>query len=224
MIAFISFFSPVLADDSKIIFSADTVIAASVTIPEGTTCIIKPGVRIFIEGYQSITVRGLIIAEGTRNKPIIFTSVDRPTGSREPPTWKGIEIAGKAANGRFTHCRFEGAFRNLIWECNPSFDSCTFSGNHYGLYCAKKASPHISHCMINLNAYGVAADFAYPLLLGNMITQNVIGLYLQLSSEAIAGKNTIEGNEINIRVENAFGKNAEPSSLQSIWDIMKQLY
>ena len=212
------------AGETQIVFPSDTVITGNVDIPAGTTCIIKPGSRLLFEGYVGFTVRGLLIAEGTSTKPIIFSAVDRPTGSRDEPAWRGVEIIGKEANGQFRHCRFEGAYRNLVWESSPLFDSCEFSGNHWGLYCAKKAAPHVSHSLIHRNTYGIAADFSYPLLLDNTITENIIGLYLQLCSEAIAGKNTISGNQTNIQAENAFGKNPGTTSLQGMWDLMQQLY
>jgi parallel beta-helix repeat protein len=217
--------APILfAAEKKIVFSSDSVIQSNFEVPAGTTCIIKPGVRLLFEGYVSFSVRGLVIAEGTPSRPIVFSAVVRPAGSSDRPSWKGIEIIGKEANGQFRHCRFEGAYRNLVWESNPLFDSCEFAGCHYGLYCAKKAAPHVSHCRIYRNTYGIAADFSYPLLLDNIISDNIIGLYLQLCSEAIAGKNTITRNQTNIRVENAFGKNPGSTSLQSMWDVMQQLY
>jgi len=209
----------------KYLVDTSIVISYSVVIPEGVTVIIKPGVRVLFDGYYSFSVHGLIIAEGTADRPIVFSAVDRPTGSQELPQWKGIEIIGKGANGQFKHCRFEGAYRNFVWEGCPSFDSCEFEGNHYALYCDKKASPHVSHCRFLRNVYGIAANFSYPLLMDNTITENTIGLYLQLCSEAIAGKNFISGNETNIRVENALGNNAAPSfSLQNLWDLMQQMY
>lgn len=220
------FFSsvPLRAGDEKTVISSDTIFSSDVEIPEGTVWNIKPGTRLLFEGYRTFCVRGLVIAEGIMEKPIVFSALDRPTGSQDRPGWKGIEVIGPKANGQFRHCRIEGAYRNLVWGSNPSFDSCEIAGNHYGLYCAKKAAPHIDHCHIHRNVYGVAADFAYPLLLDNVITENVIGLYLQLCSDAIAGKNLISGNTTNIRLENAFGKNIGSVSLQGLWEIMQQVY
>jgi parallel beta-helix repeat protein len=212
------------AEENKTVFSSDTVITADLEIPPGSTCIIKPGVRVLLEGYRTIAVRGILIAEGSVAKPIVFKAVDRPSGSRERPSWKGIEIIGRDAGGQFKHCRFEGAYRILAWESNPSFDSCTFAGNHYGLYCAKKAGPHVNRCRFLRNSYGIAVDYSYPLLLDNIISENVLGLYLQLCSEAVAGRNIIEGNETDIRVENAFGENPGTMSLQKIWNLMQQIY
>ena len=208
----------------KTIVVSDTVISSNIDIAPGVTFTILPGARVQFEGYYGITVRGLLIAEGTAAKPIVFSSVKRPVTLHEDPAWKGIEIIGKKANARFKHCRFSDAYRNLAWESSPSFDSCEFSGNHYGLYCSKKASPLISNCNIFHNTYGIAVDFSYPLLLNNSITGNVIGLYLQLTAESIAGKNLITANGTDIHIEKAYGNDSASFHLQSLWNVMQQLY
>jgi parallel beta-helix repeat protein len=209
---------------SKYVLESETVITYSVVISEDKTLVVKPGVRVLFDGYHALIIKGLIIAEGTDEKPIIFTAIDRPSGSNEPPQWKGIELSGKKATGRFKHCRFEGAYRNLAWSSNPSFDSCDFTGNHYALYCADKAAPHIRSCRFFRNIYGIAVDYGFPLLVDNIITENRIGLHLQLCSETIANKNIITRNGTDIKSENAFGINPASLSLQKMWDLMQQLY
>jgi parallel beta-helix repeat protein len=211
-------------DESRIQISKDTVFSNDIEIPFGSTIVISPGVKIQFDGYRTIIIKGLIIAQGTGDAPILFTSIDRVRGSREKPGWKGFEIAGKDAQGLFLHCRFEGAFRNLVWGSAPSFDSCEFAGNHYALYCTNKAMPNIKNCKFYRNTYGVASDYASPLMNGNTITENNIGLYLQLSSSALAGKNIISENEVNIRSEDAFGSNNSSLSMQHLWELMLQLY
>jgi parallel beta-helix repeat protein len=215
---------PVSAGQSKTILLSDTVFTSSVDIPPGVAWNIRPGAKIQFDGYFGITVRGLLIAEGTSAEPIVFSSVARPKTLHEDPAWTGIEIVGSKANARFKHCRFADAYRNLAWESSPSFDSCEFTGNHYALYCSKKASPLVSNCTIHHNTYGIAVDLSYPLLLNNSITGNVVGLYLQLTAESIAGKNLITANETNIHIEKAYGNDSASFHLQSLWDVMQQLY
>lgn len=211
-------------DDLRIQILKDTVISNDIEIPFGSSIVISPGVKIQFDGYRTVVIKGLIIAQGTGDAPILFTSVDRVRGSREKPGWKGFEISGKDAQGFFSHCRFEGAFRNLIWGSAPAFDSCEFAGNHYALYCTNKAMPHVKNCKFYRNTYGIASDYASPLMNGNVITENNIGLYLQMSSNALAGKNIISGNEVDIRSEDALGTNNSSFSMQHLWDLMLQLY
>lgn len=215
---------PCFAGQDKTVYLSDTVFSSNIDIPPGVTWSVLPGAKIQFDGYYGISVRGLLIAEGTAAKPVVFSSVARPETLRENPAWKGIEIIGKKANARFKHCRFSGAYRNLVWESSPSFDSCDFTGNHYGLYCSKKASPLVSNCNFSHNTYGIAVDFSFPLLLNNSITGNVVGLYLQLTAETIAGKNLIASNETNIRIEKAYGNDSASFHMQRMWNVMQQLY
>jgi parallel beta-helix repeat protein len=212
------------AGETKTVFLSDTVITSNIDIPPGITWNILPGAKVQFDGYYGITVRGLLIAEGTALQPIVFSSVKRPQTLHEDPAWKGLAVIGKKANARFKHCLFTDAYRTMIWESSPSFDSCEFFGNHYGLYCSKKSSPLVSNCKFFHNTYGIAVDFSYPLLLNNSITGNVIGLYLQLTAESIAGKNLITANETNIHIEKAYGSDSASFHMQSLWNVMQQLY
>ncbi|MBD3321554.1 MAG: hypothetical protein GF350_10720 [Chitinivibrionales bacterium] len=212
------------AADQKVAIQKDTVFTDHFYIPENTTCTIKPGVTVSFDAYRKIIVKGLLIAQGTPDKPIRFTCIDRPRGSTESPCWTGFVIYGKKAHALFRHCRIEGAYKNIIWESNPVFDSCEFAGNHYAVYCIKNAVPHIKHCKFYLNVYGAVSDFAAPMLLDNLITENTVGVYLQLSAELIAGKNIIEKNETNIRTEQCLGPTKKPLSLQYLWKLMRELY
>lgn len=224
-ISIVAFFCTfAVSGEKRIVLANDTILSADMEIPYGTTLIIDAGVRIQFEGYRTVLIKGLIIAEGTESEPILFTAVDRASGSREKPAWKGFEIIGKESQCLFRHCRFEGAYRNLVWDSNPSFDSCEFTGNHYAVYCTRNAVPHIQNCRFTRNTYGIAADFASPLLVGNFISENNIGLYLQLSSKALANKNIITGNGTDIRSEDAFGSNRNSFSMQHLWDLMRQLF
>jgi hypothetical protein len=121
-------------------------------------------------GYYKFVVHGLLIARGTANEPITFTCAGRSHGAVAPPCWYGIIIMGKEAGAYLRNCRFEGMYQCLVWESSPVFDSCEFAGNHYALYCTKKASPHLKNCRFYRNVYGVVADFGMPVLVDNVIT------------------------------------------------------
>jgi len=212
------------AGEPSWVIERDTTLTASIEIREDGVCTVKPGVTIRFDGYQRVTIKGVFIAEGTRDKPIWFTCAGRIRGSTDKPCWQGFEIVGNRANAIFRHCRWEGAFRNLIWEARPVFDSCEFVGNHYALYCTKKSAAHIKNCIIYRNRYGIVADFASPLALDNCITENSVGIYLQLSSRLIAGRNTVANNKTDIKSEEAMGGTKDALSSKYLWDLMRQLY
>ena len=209
---------------SRIVFSADTVVSNDILVPEGYTCIIKPGVTLRFDGYYRIAVEGILIAEGTSQSPIRISSINRPKGSAAKPSWSGIEVRGKKSYARLIYCSIEGAYKNLFWESSAVIENCEFTGNHYAVYSAKHATPHIKNNVFHRNVFGVVVDFASPLLLDNRITDNIVGVHLQFISESIIGRNVISGNKTNIRTQQAFGDNKSSTTLHDLWNIMSQLY
>ena len=214
----------IYAKSPAIIFAKDTVIPGSLEIPDSVTAIMHAGVTFRFAGYGKCLVRGALIAEGTQEKPVTFTCVGRVRGATTEPCWYGIIIAGSKAFANLRHCRIEGAYRNVVAENNAVFDSCEFVGNHCGLFCTKKASPHVKYCRFYRNAYGIVADFANPLLLENVITENTIGIYLQTDARLVAGKNVVYGNQTNIKAESCLKGDTTSSSVRDLWELMRQLY
>ncbi len=205
-------------------FDHDTILTNSVEVPENGTCVIKPGVSIRFSGYFRFVVKGLLIAEGTKEKPILITGVGRTRGSTEKPCWQGLEIRGEKADAVLRYCRIEGAYRNFIFGSKPSIKSCEFVGNHCAIYCSNKSAAHIKKNKIYRNKYGIVADFASPMILDNVITDNIVGILMMRSSRLIAGRNVVSGNKKDIYSEKSFGENHDAISLKYIWDLMNQLY
>jgi hypothetical protein len=212
------------AKSESFTISGDTAVSTNLEVPENTTWIIKPGTTIKFSGYCKFVVRGQLIAQGSADAPILFTCTGRPRGAIQPPCWYGVLVMGKKSNAFFRHCRFEGAYRNLAWESSPSFDSCEFAGNHFGLYCTKKASPRVGRCQFYRNVYAVVADFATPLLLNNVITDNTIGFLIQVGSQPIAGPNTIFGNKTDVKTEQCLKGDSTAFSVRYLWELMNELY
>ena len=210
--------------DPSIVFDKDTVFNSTVKVPENVTCVIKAGVVIKFGGYYRFVVNGLLIAEGTKDNPILITGIDRAHGSTEPPCWQGFEIRGEKADAVFKYCRIEGAYRNFIYDTRPTIKQCEFVGNHCAIYCSNKAAPNIKKNKIYRNKYGIVADFASPMILDNVITENVVGILMMRSSRLIAGRNVVEKNKKDIHSEESFGENYDAVSLKYIWDLMNQLY
>jgi parallel beta-helix repeat protein len=212
------------AKNESFTIAKDTILSTNFEVPESVTCVIKPGTTIKFSGYFKFIVRGLLIASGTANEPITFTCVDRARGATGQPCWYGMVVVGKKANAYCRNCRFEGMYRGLVWESAPVFDSCEFAGNHCGLYCTKKAAPRVKDCKFYRNVYGIVADFATPFLVDNVITDNTIGVYLQTGSQPLAGRNTIFGNRTDVRTETALNGDTTAFSMQSLWELMNELY
>jgi hypothetical protein len=215
---------PTLAKKEPLAISRDTVFQNNFEVPESITCIIKPGISIRFTGYYKFVVRGLLIAQGTANQPITFSCAGRQHGAIAPPCWYGLIFMGKSAGAYLRNCRFEGMYQCLVWEASPVFDSCEFAGNHYALYCTKKASPHVKDCRFYRNVYGIVADNGVPVLLNNVITLNTVGICLEIGSQPIAGPNAIFDNTTNLKSETALKGDTASFSIQGLWELMNELY
>jgi len=93
---------------------ADTVYTLSgfVRVANGATLTIQPGTLIQGDfntvGSSLIVLRGAkIIADGTADKPIVFTS-SRPAGQRQPGDWGGLAIIGNGIINRTGDVQLEG--------------------------------------------------------------------------------------------------------------------
>ncbi|MEJ5265826.1 MAG: T9SS type A sorting domain-containing protein [Bacteroidales bacterium] len=80
-----------------------------VYVKSGATLTIQPGTIIRgTTGSTLIIERGAkIIAEGTKEQPIVFTSM-KPKGSRAPSDWGGVIILGRATNNKGNNVTIEG--------------------------------------------------------------------------------------------------------------------
>jgi parallel beta-helix repeat protein len=202
----------------------DTVIATDLIVDSTATCTVRPGVAIRFDGYRRLEVRGLLVAEGTGAQPILLSAVGRPRGARTRPEWQGLLAEGGNAHVRLRHCRIEGAYTNTFWGAHAVLDSCEIVGNYHGIYCTRGAQVHIKGCRVYRNVYGVTANSAAPLLLGNTITDNTVGVYLEQSAGELAGRNLIRLNDTDVKTDETLQHGTGAPSIRQLWDAVRQLY
>lgn len=98
---------------------------------DNTTLTIQPGTTIRFEAGASLTIgyygAATVIANGTVEKPIIFTSaLSGPT----PGAWEGIYLYGyNSSNTSFKYCQIKYAGTNDGGALNLIGTSCTFSNS-----------------------------------------------------------------------------------------------
>jgi hypothetical protein len=66
------------------------IVTGNVTLFPGYTLTIEPGVQVRFEDDTSLTIRGALVAEGTKAKRILFTS-NHPAPARS--SWRGVVIS-----------------------------------------------------------------------------------------------------------------------------------
>lgn len=96
-----------------------------VKVMDGATLNIEPGTLIIgakdSKGTLLINRGGKIIADGTANAPIVFTS-ESEVGNRVPGDWGGIVICGRAPNNQGASVELEGDY-GALYGGNVSNDN-----------------------------------------------------------------------------------------------------
>jgi len=83
------------------------IVMGPLNVPDGETLIIEPGVVVKFNTTEMFLINGCIIAEGTKEQPILFTALDHSVrwgrmGWDQPPTTN--------ATSKLKHCIFEYAY------------------------------------------------------------------------------------------------------------------
>lgn len=138
-------------------------------IPEGVTVTVDAGAEIMVAGLNWIDVAGKIVAHGSSQSPIIFTSAHT---SPDLGQWRGLKLHNPNEGSEFSYCIFTyGAF----------FDTDTLSErgrdaqNYKGMLAINNSSPTIRHCIVTNNqnnAIAIIHPNSRPVIEYNILTVN----------------------------------------------------
>ena len=93
--------SGTLTDATWLAVDGPYVISGNVVVPQDATLTIKPGTTIFFEEDARLTVRGKLVATGSKYQPVHFT---RQPGSN---SWNGIQFENSMEDNRIEHAILE---------------------------------------------------------------------------------------------------------------------
>ena len=224
------------------IISQDTVLSGEIRIDRdilvlpGVTLKIRPGSRLlflptksarieprFLYTSHELLVQGRLLAEGTPEAPIVFTS-----GAEKPKMkdWAGIILDNhNGEDSLIQHCRIEYALVGIYCiGASPNIIRNGFKGNETGMICQSGARPQVKENTITEGKIGIAcwgqavplisrneitkqeqagiiwSAGASPWLENNIVTDNKYGLYGSEPLEWI--NNQIEDNEQDFYISN----------------------
>jgi hypothetical protein len=203
-------------------------VIGDISVPEGETLIIEPGVTIKFMDYYSFNIDGTLLAEGTETDSIIFTSGQ---SSCNPGDWNKIKFEDSSNdNSIISYTAIKYAFFGIsCYESSPTISNNTISNsNECGIVCIS-SSPTISYNTINNCENGIDCLSSSPTIYKNNISNNnERGISCKYFSPSISN-NIINNNEIgiechssslsilnNILYENSTGisANSSPSLLE----------
>jgi hypothetical protein len=145
----------------------EILVTDTVVVLPNVTLRIHPGTKVrFVHyrGYRepelklSLIVRGQILANGTSDQPIYFTS-DAP--DPQNGDWSLLRLISNTGQSEFNWCVFEFAQHGLnVWNSSPFISHVVFRWNNWeGIYFESYSAPTIVWCQIYENGYnGLAAE------------------------------------------------------------------
>ncbi|RLC52772.1 MAG: hypothetical protein DRI23_02025, partial [Candidatus Cloacimonadota bacterium] len=158
------------------VWDAETInVISDITINDGVTLTINPGTTVYFQDYYALYVQGRLLAEGTENDPINFTS--NPTHH-----WQGIRFAHTPVTNdstKFKYCNFEyGEGIQNTWNeftggaiysrdvSKILIDHCSFTNNYAKYYGGaiglEWGHPTITNCTFDNNtAWKGGAIYGY---------------------------------------------------------------
>lgn len=202
-------------------WSGEIWVKGDVVVEKGATLTIMPGTRVMFlpvsdenksgadPARSEITVRGRLIAQGTRNTGrIIFTS-----GGTNPQMndWSGIVLKNPRTPSVLNNCLIEYAYKGVnCYGSSPEVSECEIRYNLYaGISCEVRANAVIRKNSITSNEFaGVVCELASnPILEQNIITQNTNGVIIFDRSQPNLG--TVNYTRGSSRGENLILNNFE---------------
>jgi len=172
------------------IISRDTVWSGEVRIDQdilvlpGVTLKIQPGTHVFfiptknprieprfLFTYHELLVQGHLLAQGTLEAPIVFTSAGKTPKMKD---WAGIILDNhKSKDSVIQNCRIEYAQVGIYCiRSSPNIAQNNFKHNETAIIAQKGARPRIKGNTISSGKIGIACwDKAVPLISQNEITK-----------------------------------------------------
>lgn len=162
-----------------------------ITVAPQATLTISPGTVIRLGTGGGIHVLGRIVAKGSTENPVLFTSQDREAS---PGGWRGIVLSGSEKNNILDNVRIEGAETALLARFSSFNAKGLTIGNCFtGLQLQECVASLVNGRINNCNT-GIMAGNSELSLVAVVLEDNRNGITLK-SSSLIATEVTLTGNE-----------------------------
>jgi len=158
------------------------IVTGDVTVERGATLTIESGVQVRFDGYYSLIIEGILVADGTNSKeeatavPIVFTSNKFNFDIQD---WKSIKFNNTNDDKSvLRYVKIEYAYVGID---------------------LLSSSPHITDSLIANNVYGVKVISSNPTIMYDLIKDNTIGIVIPHTGYRVyITKNEITQNEKGI--------------------------
>ncbi|HEY5998371.1 MAG TPA: right-handed parallel beta-helix repeat-containing protein [bacterium] len=150
------------------VWSGTVTLADDVLVPRGRTLRILAGTRVlvrpadttktepqFLDNATELLVRGRLIVEGERDRPVSFEQIPPAPGETAGERWGGIIFDG--GEGEIRHARLSGAETGFtLIGSSPALSDVAISGVRQGLAAHLGAAPRLLRVRVDAEDVGVA--------------------------------------------------------------------
>jgi len=112
------------------------IVVSDLLVPQGKTVIIEGGTTLLFANFTGIKVQGTLLARGSKEKPITFTSINdkeyNPLSKLKPAPydWNGIHIYEDGIGSNLTHCNiFYSVYGIMSMTRYIRLGDCQFAQN-----------------------------------------------------------------------------------------------
>jgi len=145
--------------------------------------LIKPGTQIILGKGGEVLFRGRVMAMGTADKPIFFTSI-----KKLPSSWKEINII-HSQQAVFENCVFEYATWGLhVHFSNTLIRNCLFKSNYGGIR-FRSGPVKIKGNTFKNNHFAIRLNKSSPVITENTFTNNGTGIFFRDGVKKVYIKN-----------------------------------
>jgi hypothetical protein len=199
---------PVLISDTVI--TGDTVwqgeihVSGVISVKRGATLTVRPGTAVKFKkvdrdknnvGDGEIMVEGRLIAKGTPDRKIIFTSAEKNPKVND---WSYVQFISSDPDNVIENCQFEYAYAGLmIHYANVTISDTLFRNNRRGMHFTSTDMP-VDHCTFVDNQIGVyfVRFEGNVRFTNNEIANNDIGVqFVKQHINLVDFENLDQGNE-----------------------------
>jgi hypothetical protein len=143
-------------------------------------------------GESELFIQGRLLAEGTREAPIVFTALDGEGRGR----WGGINLMGTdAEESRLAWCLVESGFRGLHSHFSRFRAEHSIFRNNYRSIQFQESTAAISDCAVTGSASALRFRDSTAAIERLSVSDNTLGIQILRSSFSLAGS-SIVGNSL----------------------------
>ena len=196
-----------IAGSVKGYWSSDTTysVIGNILVPAGDTLIIEAGTTVQFDGFYYFGISGLLIAQGSEEDSIYFTSFGRVKSQGD---WGGINFNHTSNdNSILSYCIVEygnstdrdspvGGALIVCNQANPTIENCRLQQSlRNGIQCNSSTPTIINNEIYNNVGHGLYCVYAQPKVIGNIIYGNdLAGISVYYSPAPLISNNRIYEN------------------------------